>query len=215
MKHTTHMDDVLTILDRIYPTIPMHEVHATSPFRLLVAIILSQRAKDTVTVPLTKKLFERVTTPEDLVALPLLELESIIRPIGFYHSKAKSLHDLAKVLIAHHQGTVPQTEAELLALPRVGRKTANILLTQFFHTPQIAVDTHVHRITNLLGWIHTKTPEQTEKELTKLIPKKWHTMVNRVFVMHGQHICLPRQPHCTHCPILLYCKRVGLPPLAT
>ncbi len=209
------MDDVLTILDRNYPTIPMHEVHATNPFRLLVAIILSQRARDSVTVPLTTTLFEKISTPRDLANMPLLELESIIRPIGFYHSKAKSLHELAKALIMHHQGTVPQTEAELLALPRVGRKTANILLTHFFHTPQIAVDTHVHRITNLLGWVRTKTPEQTEKELTKLIPKKWHAMVNRVFVMHGQHVCLPRRPRCSTCPILLYCKRVGLPPLAT
>ncbi len=213
MKNDLHIDVVLEILSRVYPTIPMHEVHAKNPFRLLVAVVLSQRARDSVTVPTAAKLFERITTANDLMELPIGELETIIKPIGFHHTKALALKKLARVLVENYDGVVPNTEKELLLLPQVGRKTANILLTEFFHTPQIAVDIHVHRITNRLGWVKTTQPETTEKELTHLIPKKWHQIVNRVFVMHGQHVCFPRNPNCTVCPILKYCKRVGLPPL--
>lgn len=211
MANTTQdIPTVLSILDKEYPTIPMHVEHGGDPFRLLVAIILSQRARDSVTVPLTTTLFTHITTPQDMVDLPQQKLEDIIHPIGFYHAKATALQEMAKILVETYHGKVPTTEKELLALPHVGRKTANIILTSCFNTPQIAVDVHVHRITNRLGWVATTTPEQTERELTRSVPKEFHTLVNRVFVAHGQHVCLPRHPKCAACPIERYCKKVGV-----
>lgn len=210
MTSANVIETVLTILDETYPTIPMHEVHGKDPFRLLVAVILSQRSRDSVTVPVTAKLFEKITTVEDLDRMPQGELETYIHSISFPHSKAISLKAMARELLTRFDGKVPSTESELLSLPRVGRKTANIILTTFFDTPQIAVDTHVHRITNRLGWVKTKKPEETELALTKLIPPQWHSIVNRVFVVHGQTVCHPRNPDCAHCPIEKYCKKVGV-----
>jgi endonuclease III len=201
---------VLSILDRTYPTIAMHEVHGHDPFQLLVAVILSQRSRDSVTVPTAQKLFETVKTPADFVRIPQVELEQKIRAIGFYTAKAAAIKKLSAILIEKYNGQVPSREGDLLSLPHVGRKTANIILTTFFDTPQIAVDIHVHRITNRLGWVKTTKPEETEKELTRLIPKKWHSIVNRVFVAHGQTICLPRVPKCSSCPVEKYCQKVGI-----
>lgn len=201
---------VLSILDTTYPTIAMHVVHGHDPFQLLIAVILSQRSRDSVTVPTAQKLFEDLKTPADFVKISHTELEQKIHPVGFYTAKAAAIQKLSQILIEKYGGKVPSTEAELLSLPHVGRKTANIILTTFFDTPQIAVDIHVHRITNRLGWVRTTKPEQTEKELTRLIPKKWHSIVNRVFVAHGQTICLPRVPKCSMCPIEKYCQKVGV-----
>lgn len=201
---------VLEILNATYPTIPMHEIHGHDPFQLLVAVILSQRARDSVTVPLASKLFAVAKTPQQFVDLPVETLSQIILPIGFYTAKSLAIKKLAKILVDEYGGTVPRTEAELLKLPSVGRKTANIILTTFFDTPQIAVDIHVHRITNRHGWVQTTKVEETEKELTKIIPKDLHSIVNRVFVAHGQTICIPRNPKCEVCPVEMYCTKVGL-----
>ncbi len=201
---------VITILRTTYPSLPMHKVHGHDPFQMLVAVILSQRSKDSVTVPTAAKLFELAKTPADFVRMPTEELEQHIHAIGFYHDKAVAIKKLSEVLIENFNGNVPSTEAELLSLPRVGRKTANIILTTFFDTPQIAVDIHVHRITNRLGWVQTTKVEDTEKKLTKIIPKDLHPIVNQVFVAHGQHICLPRIPLCSKCPVEPYCNKVGV-----
>lgn len=201
---------VIQLLDRTYPTLPMHEVHGHDPFQMLVAVILSQRSRDSVTVPTATKLFEVAKTPQDFVNLPIQELERHIKRIGFYKAKAVAIKKLSSILVEQYAEHVPSTEKELLLLPHVGRKTANIILTTFFDTPQIAVDIHVHRITNRLGWVQTKKPEDTEKELTRLIPKEFHSLVNRVFVAHGQTLCLPRIPKCSVCPIKTYCKKVGV-----
>ncbi len=201
---------VLKILDATYPTIPMHEVHGQDPFQLLVAVILSQRSRDSVTVPTASKLFAVAKTPQEFVDLQVERLEELIHAIGFYHEKAIAIKTMSQMLLDDFGGQVPKTEKELLSLPHVGRKTANIILTTFFDTPQIAVDIHVHRITNRLGWVTTTKPEQTEKELTKITPRKFHSIVNRVFVAHGQTICLPRHPKCELCPIEKYCAKVGV-----
>lgn len=221
--------EVLKILDVTYPTIPMHEVHGHDPFALLVAVILSQRSRDSVTVPTASKLFAVAKTPQEFVDMPVERLERLIRAVGFYHEKAVAIKKMSEMLIDDFGGQVPGTEKELLSLPHVGRKTANIILTTFFDTPQIAVDIHVHRITNRLGWVATAFPphltkegtkgrfdssstaiQATEKELTKIIPRKYHSIVNRVFVAHGQTICLPRHPKCEVCPIEKYCAKVGV-----
>jgi endonuclease-3 len=163
-----------------------------------------------VTVPLAAKLFAVAGTPEQMIKLPIEELEAMIKPIGFYRAKAQAIQKLSQILIEKYGGKVPSKEKELLSLPSVGRKTANIILTTFFDTPQIAVDIHVHRITHRLGWVRTSKPEETEKELTKLIPKDFHSIVNRVFVAHGQQVCLPRRPKCTECPIENFCPKIGV-----
>jgi len=134
----------------------------------------------------------------------------ILRPIGFFHAKAAAVQKLSRIIVEKFDGQVPKTEAELLSLPQVGRKTANIMLTLFFNTPQIAVDVHVHRITHRLGWVHTKTTDETEVALTKLIPKNLIHDVNRVFVRHGQEICKPISPKCSICPINTYCAKIGV-----
>lgn len=201
---------VLNILSKTYTDHPMHEAFKHNAVHMLIAVVLSQRATDAMTIPVAKKLFEHAPTARDIMNLPQHELESIIRPIGFFHAKAAALKKLCAALAERHHGEVPHTEQELLALPQVGRKTANIMLTLFFKTPQIAVDIHVDRITHRLGWVRTKTPEQTEKALTDLIPPSLVHDVNRVFVRHGQETCRPLSPWCSRCPIRAYCPRIGV-----
>lgn len=200
----------MEILHKTYPDHPMHQAFGNDPFQMLVAVILSQRATDAMTIPVAASLFMVAPTVHDIAKIDLHLLENIIRPIGFFHQKARALKKLANTLLKKHQGLVPSSESELLALPQVGRKTANIMLTLFFHTPQIAVDVHVHRITHRLGWIATRSVEETEKDLSECIPKKYIPITNQVFVRHGQEICRPIHPKCSQCPIEKYCKKVGL-----
>ncbi|MBI5151381.1 MAG: endonuclease III [Candidatus Pacebacteria bacterium] len=210
MQPQSSLRHTLEILQKTYISHPMHEAFHHDPFQMLVAVILSQRATDAMTISVAQKLFEVTPTPQAITALNMQVLEKIIRPIGFFHTKALALQKLSRVLIETFDGKVPTTESELLSLPQVGRKTANIMLTLFFHTPQIAVDVHVHRITNRLGWVNTKTVEETELSLTKIIPKDLIYDVNRVFVRHGQEICRPISPKCSICPVQKYCKKVGV-----
>ncbi|KKS31270.1 MAG: Endonuclease III [Candidatus Amesbacteria bacterium GW2011_GWA2_42_12] len=201
---------VLKILQKTYLTHPMHEAFKHDPFQMLVAVVLSQRATDAMTIPVAKRLFNQAGTPAEIAQLSTEKLEAILRPIGFFHAKAAAIQKLSKIIVEKFDGKVPTTEVELLSLPQVGRKTANIMLTLFFNTPQIAVDVHVHRITHRLGWVRTKTTDETEVALTKLIPKKFIHDVNRVFVRHGQVICKPISPKCSICPIQQYCTQVGV-----
>lgn len=201
---------VMEILQRTYTSHPMHEAFESNPFHMLIAIVLSQRATDAMTIPVAQHLFDIASTPQKICDLPLHELEQIVRPIGFFHTKSLAVKKLCQTLLTKHAGQVPKTEEELLALPQVGRKTANIMLTMFFHTPQIAVDVHVHRISNRLGWIQTTKVEDTEKILTALMPKKYLPITNYVFVRHGQDTCRPLKPWCSRCPIASHCQRVGV-----
>lgn len=162
------------------------------PFLLLVACLLSLRARDTATYPVCTTLFARIRTPQELVQMPQAELEVILKPIGFYRAKARVLQQVAQILIERHGGRVPKTEAELLALPGVGRKTANFMLALAFGIPALCVDTHVHRLANLFGWVKTRTPEETETALKKLLPSEWWVACNMLLVMWGQQVCTPR-----------------------
>lgn len=206
----TSIAEVLTILQHTYTTHPMHEAFKHDAFQMLVAVVLSQRATDAMTIPVSIQLFKRAPTAAKLADMPISELENIIRPIGFFHAKAHAIQKLSLALIQHHQGKVPSTEQALLALPQVGRKTANIMLTLFFNTPQIAVDVHVHRITQRLGWITSNSPEETEAKLTALIPHHLIPDVNRIFVRHGQEICKPVSPKCSECPVEKQCCKIGI-----
>jgi len=180
------------------------------PFRVLISCLLSLRTKDNVTLKASKKLFSVAKTPEELLKLSTKKIEELIYPVGFYRVKAKRIKEISKILIEQFGGKVPDSLDELLTLPGVGRKTANIVITQGFNKYGIAVDTHVHRVSNRLGLVKTKIPEETEMELRKIIPKKYWIEFNDLFVSFGQNICTPISPKCSICPINKYCNKVGV-----
>ena len=168
------------------------------PFLLLISCLLSLRTRDTVTLPVSLKLFEQAKTPQAMLEFSTSQLESLIYPVGFYKRKAVQIKAISTILIDQYQGRVPCTEVQLLALPGVGIKTANLVLGMAFDIPAICVDIHVHRISNRLGIVSTRTPEQTEKELKKIIPKKYWIEWNKLLVLWGQNVC-PRSKLCELC----------------
>lgn len=186
------------------------EEFGKDPFVALMSCLLSLRARDTMTYEISRKLFSRIRTPEELVAMPGAELEELIRPIGFYRRKGAILREVATQLIKEHGGVVPKTEEGLRALKHVGPKTAALVLPECYDIPAICVDVHVHRISNRLGIVRTKTPEQTEAALKKLLPPSRWREVNRLLVMWGQNVCTPVSPKCSECPVFALCDRVGV-----
>jgi endonuclease-3 len=184
----------------------LHDVEKGDPFAILIGTILSARTKDENTARVVKKLFAIYKTPNDLASAKTRDVEKIIRPIGFYHVKAKRIIDVAKLIKTNHGGLVPDNLDELVQLPGVGRKTANCVLVYAFEKPAIPVDIHVHRISNRLGIVDTKTPEQTEQQLMQKIPQKYWLEINDTFVMYGQNICKPISPMCHVCKIRKFCK---------
>lgn len=180
------------------------------PFLVLVSGILSHRTKDQVTKEATQRLLEVAPTPEGILKIPEEELSRIIYPVGFYRRKAKNLRKIAEILLARYQGKVPDDLEELLKLPGVGRKTANLVLTMGFQKPAISVDTHIHRIVNRWGYVETKTPEETEKALREKLPLPYWEIINPLLVLFGQNICLPRRPRCSHCPVEEFCEKRGV-----
>ena len=177
------------------------------PFRILISTVLSARTKDAVIRIASSRLFERASTPEDMKKLSSEEIEKLIYPVGFYKTKAIRIPDLVKTLIDSYNGKVPDNLEELLKLPGVGRKTANLVITLGFGKPGICVDTHVHRISNRFGYVITKTPEETEFALREKLPLKWWIIYNDLLVTLGQNLCLPRNPKCEECPVKNYCKK--------
>ena len=180
-----------------------------SPFTTLISCVLSLRTKDEVTEQASIRLLKEYNTPEKLVRLPEKQIQSLIYPVGFYKTKAKRIKEISEALIERYNGSVPDDFDELLKLRGVGRKTANIVMV-YGHKKKgyLPIDTHCHRIPNRLGWINTKTPEQTEKELKKILPEKYWNDFNHLFVTFGQTICVPVAPFCSRCPIQHYCKQV-------
>ena len=175
-------------------------------FQLLIATLLSSRTKDSLVIPLVRKLFQKYPEPKDFLTAKISELEQALYGVGFYRTKSRHVKELSKIVLEKYNGKIPETFVELTELPGVGRKTANCILSYAFHQPAIAVDTHVHRISNRLGWIKTATPEESEEKLQKIVPKELWIEVNRLLVDHGQRTCLPRNPKCGVCPVQKYCK---------
>ncbi|PIN74610.1 endonuclease III [Candidatus Woesearchaeota archaeon CG10_big_fil_rev_8_21_14_0_10_37_12] len=180
------------------------------PFKVLISTILSARAKDETTEVIAEKLFEKYPTVEKLANAKQKEVIEIIRKIGFFNNKSKNIINAAKMLIEKFDGEVPDNLEKLIELPGVGRKVANCVLVYSFGKDAIPVDIHVHRISNRLGWVKTKTPEETEQKLMKLVPQKHWQIVNDTFVTHGKTTCLPISPKCSECPIYNHCKRTGV-----
>ena len=180
------------------------------PFLTLVSCLLSLRTKDEVTAVASKRLFELANTPEQMLRLKSEEIETAIYPVGFYRRKTQQILDICRVLVAEYESRVPDNIEELLKLKGVGRKTANIVITMGYNKPGIAVDTHVHRISNRLGLVATKDPHKTEFALRKTLPKPYWIIFNELLVKHGKAICTPISPKCSICPITEYCSRVGV-----
>ena len=180
------------------------------PFFVLVSTLISLRTKDEVTHAASDRLFRLAADPSSLAALPLSSIEEAIYPAGFYRNKARQLKESARIILEEHGGQTPATLEELTALPGVGRKTANLVLGLGFGIPAICVDIHVHRISNRLGWIETKTPEQSEHALMSLFPTEYWIPLNDLLVRFGQQKCTPVSPFCSSCPLIEECPKVGV-----
>ena len=209
------VDDLVHRLERFRatcrPTTLAEVEHATrSPFHLLVSCVISLRTKDEVTATSSARLFALVRTPADLARLPEDQIAAAIYPAGFYRTKATQLRRISELLVTQHRGAVPLSLEELLELPGVGRKTANLVLGLGFGIPAICVDTHVHRISNRLGMVSTATPERTEAALRALLPRRYWIPVNDLLVTFGQQRCHPTSPRCTGCPLDDLCPRHGV-----
>ncbi|MCG3779902.1 MAG: Endonuclease III [Nitrosopumilus sp.] len=178
----------------------------TGPFSILIGTILSARTKDETTTKVVKALFVKYKNPKDLANAKIKDVEKIIKSIGFFHVKSKRIIEVAKIIHKKYKDKVPEDLDTLVQLPGVGRKTANCVLVYAFEKPAIPVDIHVHRISNRLGLVDTKNPEETEQELMKKIDKKFWIDINDTFVMYGQNICKPISPMCDICKIKKSCK---------
>ena len=185
-------DKVFKVFKNNYVLVPL-EVFGSDPYKTLISTLLSSRTKDEVTLEASKRLFDVAPSIDDLNHTEQSFVSELIYPVGFYKTKSKQLKTLSIILIKDFNSKVPNTREELMTLPGVGRKTANLVLNRAFSKPAIAVDTHVHRISNMLGWVNTNTPELTEKELNKELPKKYWKDINRLFVSIGrQYTTKPR-----------------------
>ncbi len=196
-----------------YHRVPsVSEVAGTSenPFLILISTVISLRTKDEVTTEASKRLFSRASEPEKMAALGEKTIQELIYPAGFYRRKAQNIIEICKILLAHYGGKVPKDREALLDLPGVGLKTANLTLSLGYGLPYICVDTHVHRITNRLGWVKSPTPEKTEEALMQVLPKRHWIPVNELLVRFGQAVCTPISPRCSICPLADACPRAGV-----
>lgn len=209
------IDQVFAILEREMPrfTQPLIEemgAQHQTPFRILVATILSLRTKDTLTAVVAPRLFAQAATPQSMLMLGEQRIAELIYPVGFYRTKARTIVAICEQLLAVRGGEVPAELEQLLALPGVGRKTANLVLTVGFGRPGICVDTHVHRICNRWGYVRTRSPDETELVLRQQLPAGYWIPINGLLVTLGQNICHPTSPRCSICPVAEYCARVGV-----
>ncbi len=192
------------------PVVTRLAARRQDPFLVLIGCLLSLRTKDETTDAAMGRLMEKARTPEAILAMPVAELEKAIYPVGFYRVKARILKDVSRTVIEKYDKRVPDSIEELLTIKGVGRKTANIVITEGFGIPGVAVDTHVHRISNRLGAVKTRSPGETEDELRRLLPKEYWIPLNPLLVTHGRRTCVPISPFCSRCPVSDICGRVGV-----
>ena len=179
-------------------------------FSVLISTVLSLRTKDEVTLKGFKNLFAKADTPRKILKLKESEIAKLIYPVGFYKTKAKNIKKISKILIEEYKGKVPDEMEELLQLPNVGRKTANLVLIEGFGKPGVCVDIHNFRILNRLGYLKTKNPDETEMVIRKKLDQKYWAELNYILVAHGQHICRPTSPFCSKCPVEIYCEKINV-----
>ncbi len=212
MKKQEKIKKILNILYRKYPSSEKTTLNRMrkkpNAFKILISCLLSLRARDENTEKVSRQLFKVASTPEAISSMPLKKLEKIIFSSWHYHKKALTLKHVSKEIIKKFKGKVPKTREELMSIKGIGPKTANIVLAFAFKKPVIPVDTHCHRIPNRLGWIKTKTPEKTESALNKIIPEKYKSRFNAVFVQFGRDICKPISPWCSKCPVEKFCPKI-------
>ncbi|QGU96055.1 endonuclease III [Clostridium bovifaecis] len=199
------VDEILNVLENTYPDAQCELIYE-NPFQLLIATVLSAQTTDKKVNQVTEKLFKKYNTPQAFAALEQQKLEEEIREIGLYKNKAKNIIALCRMLIDEYNGEVPKTMEELIKLPGVGRKTANVVLSNAFGVPAIAVDTHVFRVSNRIGIAESKDVEGTEEQLMKSIPKKRWSKAHHLLIFHGRRTCAARKPKCESCPLAPRCK---------
>lgn len=214
-KNNYNFDIIIPILEKTVkeldaPIVTRIKKEDNDPFKILIGTILSLRTKDKTTDEASKRLFTAAKTPEEMAKLSTEEIQKLIYPVGFYKRKAQEIKEISEMLIEKYNGKVPNSLDKLLQIKGVGRKTANLVITEAFDQYGICVDTHVHRISNRLGWLKTKTPEQTEMALRKVLPKRYWKTINPILVTFGQNICKPVSPLCSSCPIASYCPKIGV-----
>ncbi len=206
---------VLKILKDSYkksksPSVTLIAERTSNPFNVLLSTIISLRTKDEVTLQASKRLFEKISSFNDILNIPIKEIEKLIYPAGFYKTKARRIKEIARIIIEKYNNNIPDTLDELLTLPGVGRKTANLVISLGFNKPGLCVDTHVHRITNRLGWVKTKSPNDTEFALRKILPQKYWREINDYLVSYGQTVCKPISPFCSKCKLNDICPKVNV-----
>lgn len=184
--------------------------YGRDPYLVLISCLLSLRAKDTASLPVSIALFKYAKNPQKMLQLRRSQIEKIIYSVGYYRNKAQQIIQVSQELIDRFDGLVPDTYADLISIKGVGPKTANLVMAEAFGKPSLIVDIHVHRISNRLGLIKTNTPEETQVALEALLPKKYWTLYSRLLVVWGQNICVPISPFCSKCPVFNDCKRVGV-----
>jgi len=204
MEDRERIDRILETLKGMYPEKPA--LRYSTPFELLIAVILSAQCTDVRVNLVTEVLFKKLNTPEDFAKLSVLELGEYIKSCGLYRSKAENIVRTSKILVEKHNSKVPDTFEELVSLPGVGRKTANVVLSNAFGVDAIAVDTHVFRVSNRLGLADSKDVEKTEYQLMESIPKKLWSKAHHWLIYHGRSICVARKPKCEICPLVEYCR---------
>ncbi|MEP6782509.1 MAG: endonuclease III [Acidobacteriota bacterium] len=187
------------------------ESQKQDPFQILISTLLSARTQDATTLAASTRLFAKARTPAAIATLRVSQIEKLIYPVSFYRNKAVFVKDTAKMILSRFGGKVPSTLEEMIQLPGVGRKTANlVMILAFKSNDNICVDIHVHRIANRLGWVKTRSPEETEQALYKAVDRQWWPVVNLYLVTWGQNICRPVYPRCQKCSILTSCQKVGV-----
>jgi len=198
---------IIRLLRREYPEAKT-QLEFNSIFELLVAVVLSAQSTDVQVNRVTEDLFSKYNTPEQLAQVDLPELENLIRGVGLYKNKAKSIINLSRMILAKFHGNVPDNFDSLMELPGVGRKTANVMLSVGFNQPGLGVDTHVHRVSNRLGLVKSKNPDETEKAIKSLIPRNQWSEAHHLLIFHGRRTCLARHPKCEQCSVNKHCPRI-------
>lgn len=211
----SNINSIMQILEKYYKTtertvVNRMRIKKEEPFKILIACLLSLRTQTKNTEIASNNLFQVAETPEGILKIPIRKLEKLIYKSGHYKKKSRILKSVSKEILTRFQGKVPETREELLSIKGIGPKTANIVLSFAYGQCVLPIDTHCHRIPNRLGWVKTKKPEDTEKELEKILPKKYWCEFNGIFVLFGKTICMPISPFCSKCPVNKFCPRINV-----